>query len=154
MGDAQRKLEKAGELVRFDASSAGLRVGKVDRAMLARQAEGGDREGVIDCRAVDLLARTVVGAAYEKGIDRRDGKLWAAWQDFLDDEAPGLVTRGMVDWLRNHCVSDSLKLPPAFAGWREALGEYLTSLQDAAAVSEAPAPLRAMPMPSSRDTDS
>lgn len=139
MGEAKRRLEREGEKVTFDCDAIGFRMGKTDRAAFARglpgEVPGDDEPAKRSIRALTLLSRSVVAAAFPGGMDRRDGKVWAAWQDALDDESPAFeVTRGQLGWLRRHVDSESVKLPPQLAQWRESLAYYLEGLSETTAL--------------------
>lgn len=118
MGQAKVRQINEGKVVKFDF-------------------DGPDIAGVSDGTKRALVVHIIVSivrAAYPQGQDRRDGRIWSAWQeDLLDSEAMKVdVTMGQIDWLAKHVESETLKLDPGLAQAREALAEYLTQLKMAA----------------------
>lgn len=128
MGQARLKMLEAGKLVAFDFSAPKYHIVKGDREAL-KSADGGAQDRT-QARATRFSIVQVVQAAFPQGMDRKDGKVWAAWQETLDDEgADGVdVNRGMVSWLLAVSSRDELKVAPSLAQWREALVDYLEAL--------------------------
>ena len=135
MGEAKRRLIAVGEILAVRPADAGMRIATGDREVLSRDAPGpaggpygGPRtDSAVPLRAMQLLAQEAVQSCYSAGLERRDGKIWAAWLDALEEGGEQLtVSRGMVDWL---CAAlDKAKLRPGLSQWREALAEYLRTL--------------------------
>jgi hypothetical protein len=146
MGEAQRRLEQAGDILPFDADKIGFRIGPKDRANLEANPDGkGKDPSKVTIRMLAFVARAIIALAFKQGMDRRDGKMWAAWLDLFDEEAVSFrATRGQVEWLAKHTVA--VEVAPELAGWREALACYLEELAKAPAIAEpngpstAPAP--------------
>lgn len=137
MGEAKEKLLRASQEVLFDFAAPKLHFVAADRKRLAQSdrpdGPGDDRLAVP--RAVWVTIQQIQAAAYPQGMGRHDGKLWAAWQESWQDDVEALavvVTLGQIEWLKKQAVNDDLKLPGAFAQWREALIEYLLALEQAA----------------------
>ncbi len=79
---------------------------------------------------VNILAQ-IVRAAFPQGQDRRDGRIWAAFQESLldRDEMVFDVTVGQIEWLLKCVTNETLKLDPTLAQPREALADYLEGLK-------------------------
>jgi len=128
MGSAE-KLKREGEVLRFDFAVPALRVSKTDRVGLT-MGEGGEKdETKIVPRAVRFCIGQVVSVAFPQGMDRKSGKIWAAWQETMDeDPKTAEVTRGQVEFLKKYFEAEDLKVAPALAQWREAVLEYIEEL--------------------------
>lgn len=133
MGEARMKLVREGQLVEFDLRAPKLLIGKGDRRRLATELrDGADeevREDKVVPRAVRFAITTLIGAAFQQGMARQDRKVWAAWQDALDEDHDEVeVTRKQLDWLQKHVTDDAVKVPPGLAQWVEALADYIEAL--------------------------
>jgi len=142
MGEAKLKLMKASKIVTFDFAGPVLHMSKAEIRSFSR---GAEPEGLVDetrarQRAVWFTLSQIVGAAYPQGMDRHDGKLWSAWQESWDDdemeESRVQVTWSQVEWLRKHAAKDELKTQPGLAQWREAVVDYLESIQVPSEIAE------------------
>jgi hypothetical protein len=129
MGQARQKLLRAGESVEFDFAAPEFHVLKGDQENLQRRDDGSTDGALVAPRACRFTITSVVKAAFPNGMDRQDGKLWAAWLEVMDDDArPAEVTRGLVEFLHKHAADGSVRVPPSLAQWREALVDYLEAL--------------------------
>jgi hypothetical protein len=134
MGQARVKLLKEGETVEFSFGQPEMHVVKGDRLMLARVEAGQNGqatdETLIVPRAVRATISAVVQSAFPQGMDRRDGRIWAAWLEVIEDDAGDqvAVTRGQVEWLKKHLANEDVKVNPALAQWREAVVDYVETL--------------------------
>ena len=118
MGQARLKLLQATAPVTFDFTAAPLYISKADAAQLTAD------------KATRIIIIQLVQAAFPQGMDRADGKVWAAWQEILDDEAlTAEMPYSLVQWLRKHAENETLKLPAMLSQWREALVDYLAGLK-------------------------
>ena len=138
MGAAQQKLKDAGKILMFDFSAPAVRMLKGDRENLSKDSDGSVNPQKVVPRAVRWAINTTIQAAFPQGMDRRDGKLWAAWTEAMEDEDVLIieVTKGQVEWLKKHVGNDDLKTNIAVAQWREALNDYLESLLLESAVEQ------------------
>jgi hypothetical protein len=117
MGQAKIRQINEGKVVQFDFNGIEV-LGLPDVPEAKRQL------------LVNILAQ-IVRAAFPQGQDRRDGRIWSAWQESLldKDEMSFEVTLGMVDWLKKCVEDEKLKLDPTLAQPREALADYLGTLK-------------------------
>lgn len=123
MGDAREKLQREGESLVLDFAAMGLPVGKVppDKAPA-------DWDAKKHVRTFIAVVGAAVGACYPQGMERKESRTWAAWQDALEDEPEQTtVTRGMIAWLAKR-MNDA-KLPPVMSSLREAATDYLDELE-------------------------
>ncbi len=130
MGHARLKSIKAGQPVTVDFAAPEMFVQRGDRANLSRGEDGVVDESRVVPRAVRIVIVNCIAAAFPQGVDRRDGKVWAAWQEAIADESPDQVemTRGDAEWLRSQLAKDDLKVAVTLASWRESVIEYLDGL--------------------------
>lgn len=131
MGIAKRKIELAGTPVSLNLNAPKFTIRGGDRINLLNDEHGKPDAKNVTARAVRLAILELVGRAFPQGMDRRDGKQWAAWQEILDeiDAKPSVsVPKSLVDWLRKHLDDDDLKVQPGLAQWREALSDYLSAV--------------------------
>ena len=138
MGVAQKKLKNAGRILMFDFSAPPIRMLKGDRENLSKETDGSVNPRKAIPRAVRWAINTTIQAAFSQGMDRRDGKLWAAWTEVMEEEDVLVVevTQGQVEWLKKHIENEDLKTNLAVAQWREALNDYLESLLLESAVEQ------------------
>ena len=140
---AREKLIESGKLVQFDFQAPALHLRQGDREAMNKDADGAVDESLVVPRAVALVMTEIVTAAFapdpktgQGGLSRKDGKIWAAWQELFGDEPETSgqveVPLGQIEWIKKHAVSDELKIRPGFAQWREALVDYLEQLLEAA----------------------
>ena len=134
MGEAKMKLVREGQLLKFDLCAPHLLIGKADRKRLATELVEGEElacdEKVVP-RAVRFTITSLIGAAFPQGMARQDRKVWAAWQDALDDDPDEVeVTRKQLEWLKKHATDDNVKVQPGLAQWVEALADYVEALLD------------------------
>ena len=124
MGDTvRRKLYNETKMVTFDFAAPELAVGKPNRDQF------GYKAAQECCR---ILIRSLVGAKYPQGMDRKAGKYWAAWLEVMDeDEPPNSVEMpfGQFEWLKKIVDEEGLNLDWRLAQWREALAEYMSSIK-------------------------
>jgi hypothetical protein len=137
---AREKLIESGKLVEFDFRAPALHIRKGDRESMNKDDDETVNENLVIPRAVVMVMAEVVTAAFapdprtgqQGGLGRKDGKIWAAWQELFGDEAElkGLVQvpLGQIEWLKKHVANDEVKIRPGFAQWREALADYLEQL--------------------------
>ena len=125
MGVAQKKLKNAGRILMFDFSAPPIRMLKGDRENLSKETDGSVNPRKAIPRAVRWAINTTIQAAFSQGMDRRDGKLWAAWTEVMEEEDVLVVevTQGQVEWLKKHIENEDLKTNLAVAQWREALND-------------------------------
>ena len=132
MGEARRKLMDASKIVKVDLGAPDYLIGPIDREQLSKGPEGMVDESRAVPNATKLIIWTIIQCAFPQGMDRKDGQVWAAWQDVLGENEPVLeMPRSQLDWLRKHIGNEELKIPFAFAGWREELAGYLDRLVNA-----------------------
>lgn len=121
----QRSLEEVPRL-RFQFYRPDYRISVVDREALTRD---GDNDERAHARASFLLLQGVIAAAFPTGMDRRDGRMWAAWlKPMLEDQTEAEVTREQLLWLSRHVCNEALRLSPALASWRESCVDYVKEL--------------------------
>lgn len=117
---AQSKLLEATVMVELDLDRVEFLMTEGDVANLS---VGEQKPSLMAARIVITQA---VNADYGGGMDRRDGQLWAGWQEVLaGTESRFSITQGQVKWVSNVLAKEDLKLPPGLAQWREALVSYL-----------------------------
>lgn len=137
MNDAKRRALHADQSVTLDFSAPDLVLTRGDRLGLV---QSGDDDlikeiGIIPehlsiARAVRFTLYGVVNAL--QGFDRRDGRIWTAWVDILDEVDRGhLLVRVSwrdFEWLRRHVANEDLRVPPGIAQWREPIADYFGKL--------------------------
>lgn len=129
MGEARRKLLNAAQIVTFDFSMPGCVVLAPDKGVYRQLTETGAVTDSLTAWATKLAMTAVVNAAHSQGIDRKGGKIWAAWLELMDESADAVrVPKAQVEWLRDLAAKDDLKIPAAFSQWREALVDYLEAI--------------------------
>lgn len=130
MGQARLKMLDSGKPVTFDFSAPEFHIVKGDRDWLAKGDDGQVNDALVVPRAAKFTISSVIKAAFPQGMDRRDGKVWAAWLEVLEDgpETKIDMAKGQVEWLRKHAADESVRVPPSLAQWREALVDYLEAL--------------------------
>ena len=142
MGQARVRSIRAGGAITVDLSAPEMVIGAGDRINLRKDEHGIEDEGRIVPQAVRLTLTNCVQAAFPNGMDRRDGKAWAVWQDvILERESRVTVTRGDVEWLQKHLAREDLKVPMGLASWRESVLLYLDGLLAAPAEDPAEKPV-------------
>ena len=129
MGEAQRKLLNSAAIVAVDLGAPTYLITAIDRANLSIGLDGEKDEALVGANATRFLLVTAVGRTFQEGMARADGRVWAAWQEVLEDRTQvAEMPRAQLDWMRRLISSDALKLPPALAEWREACVAYFDSL--------------------------
>lgn len=115
MGQARERALRASESITVDFRAPVLTLREADKGNTAN--------------AVRMTIGACIQAAFPQGIDRREGKSWAIWQDAFTEEEDAIeVTRGDVTWVRTHLAKDDLKVPAGIVSWRESVLEYLDAL--------------------------
>jgi len=127
---AQKRLLEATALYEVDLSQCDFVMTPGDRELL----EANDVPARL--AIARLLISQAVQAAYPQGLDRREGQLYAGWQESLCADFPAgpenlafQVTQGQVEWLHGVLARTDLKLPAGYAQWREALIDYLENVK-------------------------
>ena len=135
MGQARQKMLEAGKIIKFDFAKPEFHITRADREWLQKNPDGTASEERVQSRATRFAIGQIVAAAFPQGMDRKDGKTWAAWQEILDDESTDTmeVNKGMVSWLSGVIAKEDLKVQPAMAQWREVLVDYLAADESDAA---------------------
>lgn len=116
----QNRLIEANSPVFLDLAAAPFMLTEADQQQLS--ANGLSAHLAI----ARIVVNQAINAAYADGMDRRDGQLWAGWQEVLSGTETAFdLTWAQVEWLVGILSRDDLKLPPGMAQWREALIAYL-----------------------------
>lgn len=124
----QRKLLQETKLVQLNPEEICFTMSEADREQLSR-VPGSEQRISPEFTAARILISQAVQTSYPDGMDRKQGKLWAGWQEVLSGTGPIIeVTQGQMEWLRTIIAVDNLKLPIGMAQWREALCDYLDGL--------------------------
>ncbi len=121
MGEAKRKEIEGQKTVKFDF--LGPDISGVNGATPEQR-----RNGIVN------LIVAIVRASYPQGMDRKDGRFWASWQeDILDSEEMKIsMPLSRLEWLAKAVDNESLKIDPGLAQGREALSGYLAEAKKAA----------------------
>ena len=131
MGGARRKLMSSTQIIKVDLGAPQYNIGPQDRENLAQGPDGADESRVV-MNATKFVVWQIIQSAFPQGMDRKDGQMWAAWQDVLGENTPvAEMPRSQLDWLRKYIGDDNLKIPFTLANWREELVGYFDSLADA-----------------------
>lgn len=140
MGHARLKSIRAGEPVTVDFTEPEMFIRKVDRPSLSQVEGGGVDETLMGPRAARIAIQNCITAAFPQGAARQDRKVWAAWQEALEEDSGDQVdmTRGDVEWVRTHMTKDGLLLPLSLSSWVESVIDYLDAL-----LATPPTPIRA-----------
>lgn len=131
MGEARRKLLAASQIAKIELDRPEVVISWADRRTLSQADIELPRSALVR-RAVRFAVIQTINAAFPQGMGRRDGKLYAAWLEILDDEEEGLsyeVPCGQIEWLRTHMENEDLKVPAGIAQWREAVVDYLETIE-------------------------
>jgi hypothetical protein len=127
MGQARNRLATEGQKIAFDFDGPDMLVMKRDREFFLAENDG--NEALVVPQATKVVIAAISNAAFPQGMDRKEGKVWAAWLDAIDHGDTVVdITRGMLDWLLKHAEKEDLKLPGGQVQWREALVDYLQTL--------------------------
>jgi hypothetical protein len=96
---------------------------------------------------VRLLLMNLVNAKWPKGLTRTDGKIWAAWEDMLEDQPDGErrttfeTTVAVLAWAQKLVNEDGLAVQPWLAASREAFADYLNgAIADATKATQSATP--------------
>ena len=133
MGEARRKVMNAAQIVEFDFAKPQCAVLLSDRAVYEKL----EVTDPITAWATKLCMTAAVNAAHTQGIDRKSGRIWAAWLELMEENATTFkVPKSQIEWLRDLIAKDDLRLPSGFAQWREELVDYLDELMSIESESE------------------
>jgi hypothetical protein len=130
MGDANIRMLKEAKTVTIDFAALPLRVSKAFAKAYGLAVND-------DAKAIaSMLLLNLVGQQYPKGLDRSNGRFWAAWQDMIDDEPideqpPQTsfdTTVAVLAWAQKMVADEKLGVPPFLAGPREVFAEHLEQM--------------------------
>jgi hypothetical protein len=121
---AQNRLLEATSIIELDFDACAFVLSDADYTQISASGVN------VDLAIARIVINQAVNAAYPEGLNRREGQLWAGWQEVLSASEPRFsITHGQVEWLAAILARDELKLPAGMAQWREVLIEYLERLK-------------------------
>lgn len=135
MGEARVRQLNAGKMITLDLDAPDYTLSVNDRRAFSVAGQGENdvpEPSKVTRRCSRLVIERVMNVAFPQGMGRTDGKIWAAFQECLDDEDNPKIQTRMADfeWLLKHIANDDVKLPPAMAQWREELIAHMEMARD------------------------
>lgn len=130
MGEAaRRKLFDAARIIKFDFSAPDYTIGHGDAKTFGPDG--------VQAKITRILMVSSVGAKFPNGCTRKDGKLWAAWQEIITSEEEDQVLEDVVeipkaqfDWMKKIICDEELSIQVSLSQWREALVDYMMDIAE------------------------
>lgn len=129
MGEVSRRLLDAAKILKFNLVGPRYVISATD--ILQWQQQFG--EGMLpNLMASKIIMGALVSAKYPQGLDREVGKVWAAWQEVLNNDDSEIteyeMPKSQIDFVARMARDESLKIPWSLCQWREALLTYAEQL--------------------------
>lgn len=128
MGEARKRFLDAARVVTVDLSAVPLQVENNDRVNLG-VSDKDDAEA--RTAAARFLITRLINLKHPQGMDRTDGKIFAALQDAMEETGPVEMLASQVRWLAKIAEDDTLKVDVGLVRWREQFVDFLDKIMTA-----------------------